>query len=528
LKKANSLQPGRHVLWEQRNQAVMKEQVTNMPPKSLGNDHLEATMTSLLQQAFDSEVFRQQGHQLVDKLADYLQQALRRPDLPVLPWREPAELRQEWRQLLADPMPISFGELSEKLLQQSIHLHHPRCCGHQVAPPAPITALAELFSAFLNNSMAVYEVGPAGTAIEKAVLGWLAQRLGMAPGADGILTSGGSLGNLTGLLAARRERGGNDAWEEDPRGGLPMAVMVSEESHYSVDRALKIMGLGSQGLIKLPVNERLQVRPELLESLLLAARTNGRQVIAIVANACSTSTGAYDPLPEIGEFAKKNGLWFHVDAAHGGAARFSPKYRHLVHGLEEADSLVIDFHKMMLCPALATAVLFRDGTVLNRIFSQKAGYLLPEQEQLPWQDIARNTIECTKKMMGLKVMMLLKTVGEGIFSEYITRVYDLAADFAAMLKGENDFKLAVEPQANIVCFRHQPGQIPAGQWGQYNARLRRQLVAHGRFYIVQTSITGEIYLRLTLMNPFTNLNDLQELLVEIRHFGQWVRDHQDK
>jgi L-2,4-diaminobutyrate decarboxylase len=484
-------------------------------------------MTSLLQQAFDNGIFRQQGHQLVDQLADYLQQVLRRPDWPVLPWREPAELRQEWRQLLNDPLPISFAELTEKLLRQSLHLHHPRNCGHQVAPPAPVTALAELFSALLNNSMAVYEVGPAGTAIEKAVLDWLAARLGMAPEADGILTSGGSLGNLTGLLAARQELSGSDAWEEGARCGLPVAVMVSEESHYSVARALKIMGLGSRGLIKLPVNERLQVRPELLESNLRTARANGQQVIAIVANACSTSTGTYDPLPEIAEFARKNGLWFHVDAAHGGAAGFSPKYRHLVRGLEKADSLVIDFHKMMLCPALATAVLFRDGTVLNRIFSQKASYLLPEQQQIPWQDIARSTIECTKKMMGLKVMMLIKTVGAEIFSEYITRVYDLTRDFAAMLNGETDFKLAVEPQANIVCFRHQPDPVPAGQWSQYNARLRRQLIAHGRFYIVQTAIAGETYLRLTLMNPFTDLDDLRELLTEIRRFGRQVRSQED-
>jgi L-2,4-diaminobutyrate decarboxylase len=483
-------------------------------------------MTDLLAQAFDSEIFRQQGHLLVDKLADYLRRMLQRADLPVLPWREPADLRQEWAQLLDDPAPVSFAGLTEKLLQQSIHLHHPRCCGHQVAPPAPITALAELFSALLNNSMAVYEVGPAGTAIEKAVLGWLARRLGMAAASDGVLTSGGSLGNLTGLLAARQERGGSDPWEEGARAGLPMAVMVSEESHYSVARALKIMGLGRQGLITLPVNDRLQVRPELLGSTLLDAQAAGRQVIAIVANACSTSTGTYDPLPEIGEFAKKNGLWFHVDAAHGGAACFSPKYRHLVAGLEGADSLVIDFHKMMLCPALATAVLFRDGAVLNRIFSQKASYLLPERQQMPWQDIARGTIECTKKMIGLKIMLLLKTFGEGIFSEYVTRVYDLTRAFAAVLKSEGDFKLAVEPQANIVCFRHQPVEVPVGQWGRYNARLRRQLVVHGRFYIVQTTIAGEIYLRLTLMNPFTNLGDLQDLLAEVRRFGQWVCRHE--
>jgi L-2,4-diaminobutyrate decarboxylase len=467
-------------------------------------------MTSLLQQAFDSEIFRRQGHQLVDRLADYLQQALRRGDMPVMPWYEPEALRREWQGLLADPAPVSFAELTDKLLQQSIHLHHPRNCGHQVAPPAPITALSELFSALLNNSMAVYEVGPAGTAIEKAVLGWLALRLG----------------NLTGLLAARRERGGSDSWEEGARCGLPLAVMVSEESHYSVARALKIMGLGSRGLVRLPVNDRLQVRPELLEPTLLAARAGGSQVIAIVANACSTSTGTYDPLPEIGEFAKKNGLWLHVDGAHGGAAMFSPKYRHLVQGLEEADSLVIDFHKMMLCPALATAILFQEGAVMDRIFSQKAGYLLPEQQQAPWQDIARSTIECTKKMIGLKVMMLLKIVGEGVFSEYVTGVYDLSRDFAAVLKDAGDFKLAVEPQANIICFRHQPEQIPASQWGQYNARLRRRLVAHGRFYIVQTTIGGEIYLRVTLMNPFTSLNDLQELLTEIRHFGRRVQDHE--
>jgi L-2,4-diaminobutyrate decarboxylase len=484
-------------------------------------------MTSLLEQAFDSEVFRQQGHQLVDKLAVYLQQALGRADMPVLPWREPAELRQEWRQLLADPRPVSFAEITEKLLQQSIHLHHPRNCGHQVAPPAPITALAELLSALLNKSMAVYEVGPAGTAIEKIVLEWLAQRLGMAPGADGILTSGGSLGNLTGLLAARQERGGSDSRQEDARGGLPVAVMVSEESHYSMARALKIMGLGSRGLITLPVNERLQIRPELLEATLRDARASGRQVIAIVANACSTSTGTYDPLPEIGAFAQKNGLWFHVDAAHGGAACFSPKYRHLVAGIETSDSLVIDFHKIMLCPALATAVLFRDGAVLNRIFSQKASYLLPEHQQIPWQDIARSTIECTKKMIGLKVMVLLKTCGEEIFSEYVTRTYDLTRDFAALLKGEADFELAVEPQANIVCFRHQPASVPAGQWGRYNAQLRRQLVVHGRFYIVQTTIAGEIYLRVTLMNPFTGLGDLHDLLAEIRHCGRLARRHEN-
>ena len=384
-------------------------------------------MTSLLQQAFDSEIFRQQGHHLVDRLADYLQQVLQRADLPVLPWREPDELRREWQQLLADPKPISFAELTEKLLQQSIHLHHPRNCGHQVAPPAPITALAELFSSLLNNSMAVYEVGPAGTAIEKAVLDWLARRLGMGHESDGILTSGGSLGNLTGLLAARQERGGCDPWEEGAHSGLAhggdgFRRIPLQRGPRPEDHGARQPG-GDQAAGQRTV---CRYAPNCWNPYCGPRRQKDGRSSPLWPTPVPLPPGTYDPLPEIGDFAKKNGLWFHVDAAHGGAACFSPKYRHLVQGLEQADSLVIDFHKMMLCPALATAVLFRDGTVLNRIFSQKAAYLLPEQQQVPWQDIARNTIECTKKMMGLKIMMLLKTVGEGVFAEYITRTYDLA------------------------------------------------------------------------------------------------------
>jgi L-2,4-diaminobutyrate decarboxylase len=504
--------------------ASMKDdQLTDTSPKDPGAACPDADIYPWLGRAFDSEIFRCQGHQMVDRLADHLRQMRQRPETPVMPWRDADDLRREWREFLADPRPVPFADLTETLLRQSIHLYHPRNCGHQVSAPAPVTALAELLSAFLNNSMAIYEVGPAGTAIEKAVLGWLAERLGMPAKTGGILTSGGSLGNLSGLLAARQERGGGNVWEDGVGRGPALAVMVSRESHYSVARALKIMGLGGQGLIPLPVDERLRIRPEALEPAYLAARANGQNVMAIVANACSTSTGAYDPLEPIGEFVRKNGLWLHVDGAHGGAARFSPKYRHLVAGLESADSLVIDFHKMMHCPALATAVLFRDETVLGRIFSQNAGYLLSEQERIPWQDIARSTIECTKKMMGLKILMLLKTVGEGIFAEFITRTYDLAREFGALLDSEPDFRLAVEPQANIVCFRHQPSQVPAVALGGYNARLRRELVVDGRFYIVQTAIAGETWLRVTLMNPFTNLEDLRELLAEIRCVGGRVQ-----
>jgi L-2,4-diaminobutyrate decarboxylase len=243
-------------------------------------------------------------------------------------------------------------------------------------------------------------------------------------------------------------------------------------------------------------------------------------VVAVVGNACSTSTGAYDPLVEIADFCRKNRIWFHVDGAHGGAAAITPKYRHLTRGIEMADSVVIDFHKMMGVSALTTAVLFRDGRRSYDPFNQKAVYILHEKERELWFNSAVRTLECTNNMMGIKVYSILRTYGPQVFIDYLTTCYDLGREFAGLISREEDFELPYQPNPNIVCFRWLGTGINDGERDRINAEIRRKIIESGLFYIVQTKIRGRNYLRTCIMNPFTTAQEMKDLLELVRDTGR--------
>src|SRR6185503_7757985 len=206
---------------------------------------------------------------------------------------------------------------------------------------------------------AVYEMGPVSAPMERHALAWMARQAGFPGGADGVLTSGGSVGNLTALLAARQAITGRDVWDEGLAGSEPLAILVPDETHYCVKRAAQILGLGRAGIFSIPVDDRFRLRPEALPETLATAERAGRRVFAVVASAGSTSTGAFDPLEAVADFCAEHRLWFHVDGAHGASMALSAAHRHLVRGIERADSVIWDAHKMMLLPALATAVIFR-------------------------------------------------------------------------------------------------------------------------------------------------------------------------
>jgi L-2,4-diaminobutyrate decarboxylase len=363
--------------------------------------------------------------------------------------------------------------------------------------------------------MAAYESGPASTAIERELIRLLARRLGWDEGADGVLTSGGSLGNLTALLAARQARAGRDAWNEGAAAGPPLAVLTSPEAHYSVGRAAQIMGFGRAGVVPVPADGRFRMRPDLLGDALEQARRAGRRAIAVVASAGSTATGSFDPLPPIADFCAAHGLWLHVDAAHGASAAWSERYRPLLAGIERADSVVWDAHKMMLLPGLVTAVLFRDGSHSYRVFAQEAPYLYGAGDaESQWFNLGLRTLECTKRMMSLTLYGALTVFGTALFGDYVTRTFDLARRFAGRLAREADFDLATDPEGNIVCFRH----LPAGPVAldAHQERIRRRLLAEGRFFVSQTRLPRGLYLRVTLMNPMTTDSDLDALLDALR------------
>lgn len=470
-------------------------------------------LPSSIADAYDPERFRADGHRLIDAIADALARWQRRDGL-VLPWRAPDDALAMWSR-----KGFGGGDLVDQLrriMASSTALYHPRCMAHQVPPPLPGAALAELVSALLNNGMAVYEMGPSAVPIELAVVDWMCEKLGYTAGAGGVLTSGGSLGNLTALLAMRQAAAGFDVWSAGAHAGPPLAVIASAEAHYSVARTMRIMGWGDGGVIAAPVDDKHRLTGAAVEAALREA--GDRRVIGIVAAAGSTATGAFDPLDELADVAERRGLWLHVDAAHGGGVALSHAHRHKLAGIERADSIVWDAHKLMMMPALVTAVLFKRGGHVYDAFAQQASYLFASvARDKTWWDLGQRTLECTKRMMAIEVWTALRVHGEALFDDMIDRQVSLAAELAARLDAAEDFELAVQPELNIVCYRHRPSGMADGPaLDAHNRALRQRVVEDGRFYIVGTQLDSGYHLRSTIMNPLIEPADFDDLLGHLR------------
>ena len=466
---------------------------------------------SKLQKVYSPVDFKANGHRLIDDLAIHISQIFDGNLNKVIDWKEPNESLLFWQDFLKNGKSAS---LFEEVLQRSTHLHHPKYLGHQVGPAAPITLLTAMISAILNNGTAVYEMGMVTNPMERIITELLCAKIGYNDHSSGFLTSGGTLANLTALLSARKAKVSADVWNEGHT--KPLGIMVSEEAHYCIERAAKIMGLGEQGIIKIPVKADFSMDVSVLDSHYRNAIQNGIEVFAIVGSAPATATGILDDLDAIGYFAQKHKLWYHVDAAHGGAALFSTTYKDSLKGISKSDSVVIDGHKMMMMPGITTALVYKDGKTSDATFSQKADYLLEDSQDSDWYNSGKRTFECTKNMMALHWFALLKTYGESVFDEFVTKLYDLGKTFGEILKNEDCFELAVVPMTNIVCFRYTDTALNTDSLNQINLLIRQKLLEDGEFYIVQTKLRGKQFLRVTIMNPFTTEKHLLQLLEKIK------------
>lgn len=461
---------------------------------------------------FNPEEFRKEGHKVVDTLSDYLYDTLSGNDMPVLPWNDPEKLVEMFSFESGGGETEPLVSFLKRIIDQSIHIHHPHYIGHQVTSPLPLTVLTQFCTTLLNNGAAIYEMGPVNMAMEKNVINRFGKMIGYQTSFDGIFTHGGTAGNLTAMLAARQAKTDYNIWEDGITNENRPGYMMSEQSHYSVGRNVKIMGLGDDSIIKIPYDSHFKMRVDLLEDLKKRAEDKGIKIISVAANACSTATGSYDDLEAIADFCEKHDLWMHVDGAHGMGVLFSEKYRHVVKGIERADSVVIDFHKMLLVPALNTLLMFRNGEKSFETFAQKATYLFQKSQKNVWYNSATRTIECTKSALGIIAYAAMKYYGDNYYKEYIESRYDLARKFADQVKSHHEFELAVEPESNIVCFRYLRKGLSELALNEINAAIRDKIIKEGSFYVVQVELNGKIWIRLTIINPVTSGEDLELLL----------------
>lgn len=478
---------------------------------------------------YDVDFFRTSGRQFVELLANHLQQ-VEQGDGPVLNWNTPPDNIATARAFLRTTagnasLNERVVELAREVLAHGQNLHHPHYVGHQVPASVPVAGLFDALGAVTNQVMAVYEMGPWATACERAIVEELGRIVGWKAGEfAGLITHGGSLANLTGLLTARNVAL-RDVWKHGLASSEKSPVIVVQaDAHYSVARAAGILGLGTDQIRKVGLDDRRRMRPHELDETLSQLRRSGVPIVAVVANCCATPIGAFDPLSEIVPICRKHGVWLHVDAAHGGAACFSERYRHLVAGLDQADSVVIDAHKMMFMPALCAFVFYRNPAHRFEAFQQNAPYLFdPTAPGMADFDTGLMTLECTKRAAAFGLWGIWSLFGSSLFADLVDITFDLGCQFYELLRDADDFVPLYEPQCNIVTFRHVPARlrdVTSDQLGRFQLALRRKMIESGEFYLVPITLEGVGALRVTLMNPLTSTDDLRELLESLRRIGE--------
>jgi L-2,4-diaminobutyrate decarboxylase len=513
---------------------------------TVSNDSLDAARRRI-QVAYDPNLMKSAGQILADRLGAHLHK-VQNSGSAVLNWAEPraciadaAEVTGAHERAAAtgsnslDALARRFGELVEISLARGINLHDPRYVGHQVPAPVPIAGLFDAIGSVTNQPMAIYEMGPWATAVEQAMIDKLAGYLGWQ-GTDyaGVVTHGASLANLTALLVARNvalpeswESGVNSEERREARPArLPPRLVVQADAHYCIARSAGILGIGTDNIVRAALDERRRMDPAKLDATLAGLRAAGNPVVAVVACACATPIGAFDPLEPIADICAKYGVWLHVDAAHGGAALLSPRHRHLVAGLDRADSLTWDAHKMLFVPALCAFLFYKNKRHSYEAFRQNAPYLFdPSAPGLVEFDSGLRTVECTKRAAAFGLWGVWSLFGPQLFADMVDVTFDLGRIFHEKLCAAPDFEALHEPECNIVAFRHIPESLrkaPLEKIGEFQWRLRRAVIESGEFYLVPTVYDGVAGLRCTLINPLTTAGHLDRLLETLREHGRKI------
>lgn len=397
--------------------------------------------------------------------------------------------------------PVELEEVLRRLktdvVDNSIWLYHPRYMGHQVTAPLPAAVWSEVVIGALNNSVAVQEMSPAITMVERQIIRWLSGLVGYPGESGGTLTSGGTEATFTGLLAARA-RAVPDSWQDGLEGELPV-VLCGEHAHYAVTRAVAQLGLGlKRAVLVKSENHRMDVT-DLQEKL-----QSHKKVMAVVATAGSTATGSFDDLEAVADLCEEHGVWLHVDGAHGASALFSESRKHLMKGIQRADSIAWDPHKMMLMPLSAGALLVKRQADLDAAFRQHAPYLFHEVGY----DQGGRSFQCSRRADALKLWIALHRYGTRAFGLLFDRFCDLARELYEMLCVHPSFDVVHEPQCNILCFR-----LRADDAANLEARVRYN--TEGAGWITTTVLEGRRVLRVTLINPRIRTEHLRAMLEEL-------------
>ncbi|MBD3907130.1 aspartate aminotransferase family protein [Chryseobacterium sp. Ch-15] len=440
----------------------------------------------------------------------------------------PKDLRKQFENIDLNSYPQSYEEVFEEVrtlyTQHAIAFHHPKYVAHLNCPIVIPAVAAEMLISSINSSLDTWDQSAGGTLMEQKLIEWTCSEIGYGKNSDGIFTSGGSQSNLMGMLLARDYYSIKHFNHNIKKDGLPknahrFRIFVSEMAHFSIQKSASILGLGEQAVIKIKTDRSFKMNSILLEDAIQKEIENGNIPIAVVATAGTTDFGNIDPLVNISAIAKKYGMWFHVDAAYGCGLLLTEKYRHLINGIENADSVTVDYHKSFFQPVSSSGFLVKDRNYFTLI-THYADYLNPkdhDENEIPNQ--VNKSIQTTRRFDALKLWFTLRIIGKKGLGNYIERIISTAKEAATLLENDPHFELLNRSDISALVFRYSADPFKTFDLSRINTYIKSQLYKNGNALVAGTKVNGQFYLKFTILNPLTTVEDIKSILITIKKYG---------
>ncbi len=466
----------------------------------------------------ETDEFRRLGHQLIDWIADYQQKV---ESLPVLSQVKPGQVRsllpaaapeqgESWERIMADVNRIIMPGIT--------HWQSPNFFAYFPANSSGPAVLGELLSAGLGVQGMLWTTSPACTELETHIMDWLVDMLGLpahfksSQSGGGVIQDSASSAALCALLAGRERATQFSGNQKGLR--APLTVYASSQTHSSIEKGVKIAGLGKENLRLIPVDDRFAMRPDLLAAQIARDRKEGFLPCFVCATVGTTSSNAIDPLPAIGSICRQEGVWLHVDAAMAGAAAVCPEFRNLQEGLEVADSYCFNPHKWLFTNFDCDCFFVRDRAALIQTLSILPEYLRNQATESgavidyrDWQ------IPLGRRFRSLKLWFVLRHYGVEGLRFHVRQHVGLARQFADWVAASEHFELAAPRPLNLVCFRHKGGD-------EINRRIQERLNQSGALFLSHTVLNGRHTLRLCAGQTHTALNHVQKAWELIQEAAQ--------
>ena len=477
------------------------------------------------------EELRAEAHRILDDTLDSMQELRGSPAWQPMPAHIQTALREAPAPQGERSLGAVYAEVASRILPYTSANRHPRAWGWVRGQGTPVAMLADMVASAANAHVGGGFSAP--VLVEETALRWLAEALGMraegdpAPGPSGLLTSGATVANMLGLAVARHAKAPFDVRAEGLSDRPRMLVYASTETHGWAQKAVELLGLGRQSLRLIRVDQAAHIRIDDLGEQVARDRAAGHLPFAVIANAGTVNTGAVDDLRAVRSFCDEQSLWMHVDGAFGALLKLAPAYRHLVAGLEAADSVAFDLHKWMYLPFETGCLLVRDREAHHAAFAAHAAYMerSPGGMLAGELSFADRGIESSRAFKALRVWMQLSVHGLRKHGALIEQNLAQAASVEQMVAQDPALELSAPRESNIVCFRYCGGVQSLAGLNRVNREIVTQLQRSGRFVVSGTTLPADVFcLRVAVTNHRSRKEEFRELIEAVLQTGRGLLD----